>query len=144
MKRFMTPDEYLEELEKKLNGKIENYVVKGFYHFQGRDNNFSGLFEIDENGAIAGYIRDPNSICKRHIVKGNLSYQEKFRMDFVKIPPNFFLLNIYYLLLKEDGTPGAEGKYKGSWEFREEALKLDTLENETETKNRTQITLSKV
>ncbi len=73
MKRFMTSEEYLQTLNKNLVNP-EAYDVKGFYYYHGEKNNFSGRFDIDAKGMIVGEILDPNSVCPKHVVEGEIFY----------------------------------------------------------------------
>jgi hypothetical protein len=140
----MASNEYLEHLRKQLVGQADRYAVEGFYSYHGKQNDFTGLFDIDNQGKIAGSISDPDSLCKMHVVDGNVTRRNGFtRMKFVKVP-TIYLVRVYYGLTK----PGEEleGQYNGVWEFREEALdlKLNGLVKEIEIGNKAQIIMSKI
>lgn len=69
--------EQLEELSKTLLD-IQVYDIKGFYNFHGKENHFTGLFKIGStrlsvNKKIIGEIHDPNSVCPKHVVRGEVS-----------------------------------------------------------------------
>lgn len=117
------------------------YHIKGYYSFHGKENPFTGMFKIDENKKIIGEIKDSNSVCSRHEVEGHIkSIDDKLIMDFVKIPTGL-LANIYYHLEKDDASK-LDGEYKGSWSFKtKKVFKLDRDELETETENKTSLTL---
>ena len=92
------------------------YAIKGSYFFHGKENPYTGLFEIEDNN-IVGSISDPNSSCRRHEVKGKVFHlKDKIILDFVKIPVGTLKADIFYKLEKANGN-GIEGKYKGCWSF---------------------------
>jgi len=138
----MTPDDYFQKLKKDLINP-EEYEVSGFYIYHGIKNNFSGNFEIDAEGKIAGEIVDTNSVCQKHIAKGEIFYADNaVLMDFVKIT-TLPLTRIYYKFKKTDDNKQFDGKYKGLWQFNELVLKLDASDFENEEENETQIILFK-
>ena len=142
MKILIEPDEYLKELKKKLNNP-EVYEIKGSYRFHEKKNDFTGLFEIDSDGNIAGEIQDPNSMCSRHIVYGTIEYLDDITLiNFVKTPTGA-LVDIYFSLKKSGTDKEIEGEYTGVWAFTEPAISLDTKSLEDEIKNRTHISLYK-
>ena len=118
MKSSMTPDEYLHLLEGDLVNP-EAYDVKGFYDYHGKKNIFSGTFKIDIEGKIAGEVLDPNSVCQKHVIKGEMFYADNaVLMNFVKIP-TVPLTRIYYKFRKADDSKQFDGNYKGMWHFNE-------------------------
>lgn len=141
-KQYKSVDEFLEDKRKELENP-ERYNVVGDYKCHGKQNHFTGTFEIGTNGKLAGDIVDPNSVCKRHAVKGEIAIKDIVYLYFVKIPDNpLSLVPIYYYLSKYGGKD-IEGTYTGEWRFEEKALKFD-LTPETETLNSAMINLSKI
>ncbi len=127
----MRPEEYLQELRKELNNP-EEYIVEGVYYFHGKENEFTGLFEIDQDGKVVGKIEDPNSICPMHVVRGEIQQLDDYiLLEFVKIPTGL-LAPIYYSL-KRPNDGSLEGKYQGIWDFHEEVLRAD-MSNDEHTK----------
>lgn len=140
----MTPDEFSNELRKKLVEPTEKYDVEGSYIFHRKENAFNGLFEIDTDGIVVGEIHDPNSVCPKHVVEGTV-FKTEYPIDirFVKIPTGI-LGRIYYHLMKSDEKKTIEGEYKGLWQFNEVVLKLDASDFDTEPGNRCKMTLAKI
>ncbi len=83
-----------------------------------------GKVLIDENMRIVGEIRDPNSVCPKHIVKGSISVADiSMSMYFEKIPTTGMgcLATIYYHLAKADDGD-VLGIYDGMWTFNEAVI----------------------
>ena len=122
-------------------GKI--YKIFGFYMYGGRQNDFTGVFNIDSGSFIRGKIWDPNSRCSEHQVEGGVKQEDNENsiiLEFVKIPTGM-LVDIYYRL-KKTTTPINElaGEYKGNWSFKEEVIPI-VEGTEGETENSSRITL---
>lgn len=91
----------------------------------------SGEISIDRNKKFVGEIRDPNSLCKKHAVKGEISIDdERIRIDFLKIPTGI-LVPVKYSLKCQNSFRGTleeltdedlRGIYDGIWVFTEEAI----------------------
>jgi len=139
---YKNVDEFLEAKRKEVSNPT-TYRVSGIYIYHGEKNPFTGLFEIGENNKLIGEITDPNSICQRHAVKGEIvKYSDKSIdgkdltiMNFVKIPTGFVLAPIYYSLKKKydnklSGDDELSGEYIGRWEFKEKVFKLRLNEEE--------------
>jgi hypothetical protein len=138
--RHFTIDELIEMLKGAVESPIP-YNVQGRYAFHGAENEFSGLFYIGNDKRIAGEIKDPNSMCKKHAVAGEISFTDGVTtMAFVKMPMGM-LSNVYYYLHKIDSPKKTMGNYEGEWSFAELVIKTNLKEYETETKNKTRITL---
>ncbi|MFH1211016.1 MAG: hypothetical protein V1645_03805 [archaeon] len=117
-----TVDKYISELKKKLVDP-EPYEFEGIYHYLGKEKTHFGKILIDKNMNIAGEIRDPNSMCPKHAVKGKISIENKLvRMDFDKISIGL-LVPIHYSLGKLNNN-GIVGEYDGMWTFQEEGILL--------------------
>ena len=98
------------------------YTIKGSYFFHGKENPYTGLFEIEDNN-IVGSISDPNSSCRRHEVKGKVFHlKDKIILDFVKIPVGTLKADIFYKLEKSDKREGMAGEYKGFWSFKDQKV----------------------
>jgi hypothetical protein len=149
MERPLTPQQYLEKLRKELLEPKETYIADGSFNFNGYENIFAGIFDIDTNGKIAGSITDPNSFCKMHVVDGAITHDNDLtRMTFIKIP-TLYLTNSYYRFVKDPGLIKGdkciEGHYTGRWDFKEDALDIKTmgLTKQREVGNKAQIVLSR-
>ena len=132
---YKNVDEFLEAKRKEVRNPT-TYRVSGIYIYHGEKNPFTGLFEIGENNKLIGEITDPNSICQRHAVKGEIvKYDDSIDMNFVKIPTGFILAPIYYSLKKKydnklSSDDELSGEYIGEWEFKEKVFKLRLNEEE--------------
>jgi hypothetical protein len=119
MQRFMTPEDYIRELEKELVNP-ESYEFESTYHYCGELSHQRGKISIDKNLKVVGEIEDPNSMCRKHVVKGSVTIDDKFvTLKFEKMPTGF-LNNIYYVLVKPKDDKGLIGRYEGKWSFAEE------------------------
>jgi len=138
--RVVNPEEYLRRLRAEL-ASPQTYKLEDAYNFQGKENPFIGSFDIDRDGKIAGFIADPNSPVKMHIVNGDIQNIDRLTiLRFVKIPTGLFFADIYYLLSKPNDGEWS-GIYTGGWQFQEPTLDLDFTPIK-ETSNQTMLTLS--
>jgi len=121
-KSYESFEEFLGYMKRRKNlVNPESYDIHGVYRFKGKDNEFSGVFEIDKNGEIVGEIEDPNSASANHLVLGKISPEdEKVRLHFRKIPVGLFS-DLFYNLEKE-GSDTLEGQYEGMWALDEKRI----------------------
>ncbi len=101
---------------------MAKYLVNGSYLFHGKDNLFTGQFEIDDK-IITGFISDPSSTCPRHDVEGNLEYvSDREILNFVKKPTGTSMPDVFYQLEKADRKKGITGEYEGFWSFGDQKI----------------------
>jgi len=117
------------------------------YSFHGRENPFTGEFEIDNN-KIIGKIIDTVSMSPEHKVFGEVKYfKEGILLDFIKRPCSLILADIYYKVIKKCNNKELAGDYLGFWSFgNQEVLQVGSIESrvkipETEISNKTSLTL---
>lgn len=95
---------------------MPRYKVTGSYFFGGKENSQTGIFDIDANGNISGFVYDPNSSHPHRSIEGRLSMDgSKPTIDFIKRAEGASFAYIVYRLEKSDGTWGVAGSYEGIW-----------------------------
>lgn len=102
---------------------VQEYKIEGSYTWQGKENKFTGELNINSQGRIEGEIKDPNSRCPRHTIKGHVTrHLNDVVLEFVKMPTGEFigaLAPIEYQLKCREGhgseQQDAAGKYSGAW-----------------------------
>lgn len=128
-KTYISVQECLEDLRKELVNPVR-FVAKGFYRFHQKENPFSGVFDIDTNNKILGYMDyDSNSICSTSMIDGKIKFEnDGIVMDFLKRYTNLRLLNVLYHLKKFGEPKELVGEYKGNWFVKEKGLAVDKVQ----------------
>ena len=125
---------------------LKEFNVEGHYHYVGKENDFTGLFKIGSNNTLLGDIRDPNSNISSHLVLGKIkSFDTCISLNFLKMPPHFLSVPIYYHLIKKEDIKNIEGTYSGLWTFNtdKDIIHPETLERPEYT-NFTEISLLEI
>lgn len=95
---------------------MPRYKVTSSYFFRGKENIQTGIFDIDADGNVSGFVYDPNSSHPYRSIEGRLSMDgSKPTIDFIKRVEETPYANIGYRLEKSDGTWGVAGPYEGIW-----------------------------
>jgi len=98
---------------------MRQYKVDGIYLFRGKQNVFSGMFNVGDNGEVLGEIRDTASRCPRHEVKGQVRFLDsQVILEFLKSPTEDFvgvLSPIEYQMQKAQNGEDLSGNYEGAW-----------------------------